>query len=240
MDAAAEGVAGAGAAGADGANVGGGRGARGRGGRGERGRGRGGNRRNFGYGRQQGRGGDGRSRQAQEGHADAMAGYMFDVPNGSNPNQYDETSQRLRVCLAAKYPTHTHDLIEGLRNLELDMPDEVPDPTTEGAVVIAKWKNATAAYDKKVLAYEDFKGGAFHLIFGQCTTALVNKLESFEDYANAIGDGIALLIMIRTVMIGFEEHSNTVFALTDIKERWFALKIKPQQTVAEYHTEFCL
>ena len=59
-------------------------------------------------------------------------------------------------------------------------------------------------------------------MFRQCTNALQDKLKSHTDFPEAYQDGIALLMVIKTLTYTFKEQCKLANALCDIKEMFYS------------------
>ena len=88
----------------------------------------------------------------------------------------------------------------------LDLADPVeplaPDPGNQ--VAFEQWKYVYKEYMIKMQEYTNFRSGLYNLVMGQCTEALEEHLKSHEDFVGANQNGIALLILICSLLHTFE------------------------------------
>ena len=88
----------------------------------------------------------------------------------------------------------------------LDLADPVeplaPDPGNQ--VAFEQWKYVYKEYMIKMQEYTNFCSGLYNLVMGQCTEALEEHLKSHEDFVGANQNGIALLILICSLLHTFE------------------------------------
>jgi hypothetical protein len=124
-------------------------------------------------------------------------------------------------------------------DLELTMPTAVPDPAALATTATVEiWKEHRKEFGVKTKAYRDFKAGLYSLVLGQCTPALEDQLRSSTDFAAAKQDGIALLVLIRTLSNHFEVHRYAPDAACQIMEEFYAFAISPRDSLSRYHDKF--
>ena len=90
-------------------------------------------------------------------------------------------------------------------SLELSNPEEPPAPDPANLVAFERWKYVYKEYMMKMQEYTNFRSGLYNLVMGQCTEALKERLKSDEDFIGANQNGIALLILIPSLLHTFEE-----------------------------------
>jgi hypothetical protein len=96
-------------------------------------------------------------------------------------------NSKLIVHVGKDFPDKSRVFVEALKEVKLEDPKETPRPV-EGAKEKVR--------RKKKEEYGNFRASLFTLVLGQCSSALVNKLELREEYVNIPRDGIALLTLI--------------------------------------------
>ena len=90
--------------------------------------------------------------------------------------------------------------------LDLTDPVEPPAPDPSNLVAFERWKYVYKEYMTKMQEYTNYRSGLYNLVMGQCTEALKERLKSHEDFIGANQNGIALLILIRSLLHTFEER----------------------------------
>jgi phosphoglycerate-specific signal transduction histidine kinase len=106
------------------------------------------------------------------------------------------------------------------------------------------WRLELRDHRAKAQEYENFRAGLYDVVFGQCTEALQEKLnKSNSDFPNAYQDtlsqdGIALLVIIKTLTYTFEERRKLVDALCEIKEMFYTFKQGKHMPLQQYHDLF--
>ena len=76
-------------------------------------------------------------------------------------------------------------------------------------------------YHKKLKVFANFRAGLYSLVLGQCTDALQECLKSHHDFQNANQDGIALLVIIWSLIHTFEENCKLSDVIMDVKEKFY-------------------
>ena len=75
-------------------------------------------------------------------------------------------------------------------------------------------------------------------MIGQCTEALKEHLKSHEDFIGANQNGIALLILIRSLLHTFEECRKLADGLSDVKMAFYKLRQGKYMKLERYHEIF--
>ena len=105
-----------------------------------------------------------------------------------------------------------------------DLPEEVADPEDpQNPLQLERWKRNLAEHEKKVKAYSNFQSTLFSLVLGQCSLAMEERIKQHEDWetTNEDQDGIELLKIIKSIMMGTEVHTHKADAACDALEQFF-------------------
>ena len=84
--------------------------------------------------------------------------------------------------------------------LELTDPEEPTAPDPANLVAFERWKYVYKEYMMKMQEYTNFRSRLNNLVMGQCTKALKEHLKSHEDFIGANQNGIALLLLICSLL----------------------------------------
>lgn len=123
--------------------------------------------------------------------------------------------------MGRKYAKFTGDLVQALKNLQLDDPELPADPVDPANVLqVKRWELALRTHQAKTKAYANFRAGLYSVVLGQCTEALKAKLEACTEFIRASQDGIALLQLIWMIIHTFEGCSNLVNEANKLKGRF--------------------
>ena len=90
----------------------------------------------------------------------------------------------------------------------------------------------------KVQEYMNFCLGLYNLVMGQCTEALKEHLKSHKDFVGANQNGIALFILICSLLHTFEECRKLADGLSDMKMAFYKLCQGKYMTLERYHEIF--
>ena len=90
----------------------------------------------------------------------------------------------------------------------------------------------------KMQEYMNFRSGLYNLVMGQCTEALKERLKSHEDFVSANQNGIALLILICSLLHTFEEHHKLADSLSNVKMAFYKLCQGKYMKLEHYHEIF--
>jgi hypothetical protein len=100
------------------------------------------------------------------------------------------------------------------------------------------WKLKLKSFQIRTEEYDNFHAGLYNVVLGQCTEALQDKLRSHSDFPNAYQNGIALLVIIKTLTYAFEERRKLVDALREIKKMFYAFEQGTHMPLQQYHDLF--
>ena len=90
----------------------------------------------------------------------------------------------------------------------------------------------------KLQEYTNFRSGLYNLVMGQCSEALKERLKSHEDFMDANQNGIALLVLICSLLHTFEEHRKLADGLSDVKMAFYKLRQGKYMKLERYHELF--
>ena len=93
-------------------------------------------------------------------------------------------------------------------------------------------------YQEKLKVFANFRVGLYSLVLGQCTDALQECLKLHHDYQAASQDGIALLVIIQSLIHTFEENWKLSDAIMDVKEKFYKFYQGRHMTLEWYHELF--
>ena len=122
--------------------------------------------------------------------------------------------------------------------LDLANPVVPPAPDPGDQVAFEWWKYVYKEYMIKMQEYTNFCSGLYNLVMGQCTEALKECLKSHEDVVGANQNGIALLILIHSLLRTFEECHKVADSLSDVKMAFYKLRQGKYMKLECYHEIF--
>ena len=122
--------------------------------------------------------------------------------------------------------------------LNLADPVEPPAPDPGDQVAFERWKYIYKEYIIKMQEYTNFRSGLYNLVMGQCTEALKEHLKSHKDFVGANQNGIALLVLICSLLHTFEERRKLADSLSDVKMAFYKLCQGKYMKLECYHEIF--
>ncbi len=132
-----------------------------------------------------------------EGREPSLKGYIYDVTGERNPEQYIKTTKEVIKYVGRTYPKYKTEFMTAIVNLELEDPEQPPNPDPNDQIAFELWKLDIKDHRAKIQEYANFRAGLYNTVFGQCTEGLQAKLKSHQDFRAADQDGIELLALIK-------------------------------------------
>ena len=117
-------------------------------------------------------------------------------------------------------------------------PTEPNNPTEGNQVAFELWRMDIKEYCEKLKVFANFRAGLYSLVLGQCTDALQEHMKSHHDYQAANQDGIALLVIIRSLIHTFEESWKLSDAIMDVTEKFYKFYQGRHMALEWYHELF--
>ena len=167
-----------------------------------------------------------------------MNGHVFDYTGERTPEKYIQTMKELVAHVGLTYKDYTTDLKEGLESLALVDPTAPVNPPEGNQVAFEIWKMDIKEYREKLKVFVNFRASLYSLVLGQCTDALQEHLKSHHDFQNTNQDGIALLVIIRSLIHTFEENLQLSDAIMDVKEKFYKFYQGWHMMLERYHELF--
>jgi hypothetical protein len=108
-----------------------------------------------------------------------LRGYIYDVPNGKNVDQFNKTTKEVKIMMGTEMGDYAVELSNAFDTFTMVMPTAVVVPTA-GAdeVVMTIWKSDKREFDAKTKAFNSFKAKLFLKLEGQCTEAMKSRLNA--------------------------------------------------------------
>ena len=172
------------------------------------------------------------------GRESAMNGHVFDYTGEHTPEKYIRTMKELLAHVGLTYKEYTTELKEGLENLALADPTAPDNPSKGNQVAFEIWKMDIKEYCEKLKVFANFRAELHSLVLGQCTDTLQEHLKSHHDFQTANQDGLALLVIIWSLIHTFEENHKLSDAIMDVKEKFYKFYQGRHMMLERYHELF--
>ena len=173
-----------------------------------------------------------------EGREPSLKGFVYDYTGERTPDQYIKTTKEIVNYVGRTYTKYTLDFTEVVNKLELVDPIPPQPPLAQDIVAFEIWKLDIKEHRNKAQEYKNFRAGLYNVVLGQCTEALQDRLKSHEGFAAASQNGIALLIIIRSLIHTFEERRKLSDGLCDVKEEFHRFQQGRNMSLQRYHKLF--
>ena len=177
-------------------------------------------------------------RSPSTGREPVMNGHVFDYTGEHMLEKYIRTMKELITHVGLTYKEYTTELKEGLESLTLVDPTAPDNPPEGNQVAFEIWKMDIKEYHEKQKVFANFRAGLYSLVLGQCTNALQECLKSHHDFQTANQDGIALLVIIRSLIHTFEENRKLSDAIKDVKDKLYKFYQGRHRMLECYHKLF--
>ena len=145
--------------------------------------------------------------------------------------------KELLAHVGLTYKKYTTELKEGLENLALVDPTAPDNPSEGNQVAFEIWKMDIKEYCEKLKVFANW-AGLYSLVLGQCTDTLQERLKSHHDFQTANQDGLALLVIIWSLIHTFEENHKLSDAIMDVKEKFYKFYQGRHMMLEHYHELF--
>ena len=216
------------------------------------GRGNGGRYYGRGAGRGQGRGaGRGHDRghnprhttNAFKGSTLGMNRNVFQVfGESTDKQQFTKTLEALEVYInkTVDYPKDMSSLCKSFKITEVAEPKDLTEAEKKSETKKLIWKTKVQTYVRRTEIQEKNCQSIFSVIWGQCSVAMRNKLESLPQYEERSeeNDCAWLLIEIKGITLNFEGTRYVFLSIDDAKTAYYGYVQPKHQPLSEYLKHF--
>lgn len=172
------------------------------------------------------------------GREPTLKGHVYDLSNEKNSEQFAQTTKEVMNWVGREYTKHTGELVKAVQDLSLTPPPALADPQGGDPVAFEVWKHELKKYSDRLETQAHFRARLFTVVLGQCTEALEDRLKSLSGWSAAQQDGIALLLLIKTITYTFEEKKYLPEALMEMKEEFYLMRQGPNEPLQRYYERF--
>ena len=172
-----------------------------------------------------------------EGTDPIMKGFIYDVPNGMNHDQFSKTLKKLAIAMASDMGLHAAELLGAFTTMVLAPPAPVAAPADPAnGIGMHLWKRDLKVFDDTLLAQLAFRAKVWLKVEGQCTETMKSSVVRHARFpvAEAARDGFALLSIIKELSMGIEGRHNTAVVIAKAKDKISRLR-QGNKTPLEYY-----
>ena len=216
---------------------------RGRSGRGRSGRGRSGR----GRGRSSARAG--RTPFGNSSKKKSVVDYIYYLGSAKQASDYENTTEYLINHIRETF-TYGNDIGTALEELKpcelsqyepkltLSKAEDEATKAVENRQLELKFEVDDDSYKRRVEAYESNFTKAYAFLWGQCTKAMQNKIETRNDFETIKSDPIALLKAIKQHALHYQEHRYEMSIICNALRTMVNLRQKEGESLQDYTRRF--
>jgi len=165
----------------------------------------------------------------------------------ANQKKFLDTMKQIQFHVSRKATDYQQELQEAIKTLKMEDPVAPTQPVMqkdneiENRFLFENWKTEKREYEHKIKAYKNFRASLFATVYGQCTPALVSKMEAHAEFdeANSKKDGIALLKIIQTLVHTFDvTRSDEITEGVKMMSTLFHLRQDKTESLIQYKERF--
>lgn len=176
-----------------------------------------------------------------DGNCPDLLGYIFDCKGMGQADQFAKSKKKLANYVGRTYKqgTDTKLAVEQLSIPTVLIPGDI-DQTNASASEKRIWEKQIDQYVKRLDQLEENIRTLYSIVWGQCTDALIAKVEATTDYAAASLDnnGIELLKIIKSIAFNFQSQKYLAQAVHEAKRRFYTQFQGKTMTPQEYLEQF--
>jgi len=171
-----------------------------------------------------------------EGRCEDLKGHVYDHGNSKVADQFILTTKELKNYVGRTYK-HGGDMTEAIENLMVPTKTEPSDPNDpDDRIAMKKWEREYDEYRKWSIVTHDNLKALYQLVWGQCSDAMQQKIESLPTFAT-ITDGITLLIAIQDSAYNYQSQKYIFQSVSEALYRLMTLR-QNNLTPAQYYEQF--
>ena len=182
-----------------------------------------------------------------EGSEEGLKGHNYDCVSPTDADRYARTTIKIQDYIGKNF-SFGNDLSPSVESpggglIALAVPKEDDVYAVAGkptAVESAIMQEKIKLYTKREATLSENNKKLFSLVKGQCTDAMIARLESTNDYAEVKRqqDGLGLLLLVKRASFDPQNKQYTPMAVFSLSVRLYTFRQQPHWTVPKYHEAF--
>jgi hypothetical protein len=184
-------------------------------------------------------------RQAKfEGACAELKGSTFDCTGYDQADVYVKTKEQLEIYVGANY-SHGGTMANAIDKLRAPTVSEPSPPDNYGtdkvdAAEKFKWEMQMKEIYRTQEDIKRLVQKLYSLVLGQCTDALVARVEAHNKYAmaSAARDGIELLSIIKSICFNFQDQKYVPQSIYKSKKRWYKIEQGRSEPLTQYYERY--
>jgi hypothetical protein len=179
-----------------------------------------------------------------EGACAELKGSTFDCTGYDQADVYVKTKEQLEIYVGANY-SHGGTMANAIDKLAAPTVSEPPPPANYGtdqvnAAEKFKWEMQMKEIYRTQEDIKRLVQKLYSLVLGQCTDALVARVEAHSKYttASVARDGIELLSIIKSICFNFQDQKYVPQSIYESKKRWYKIEQGRSEPLTQYYERY--
>jgi hypothetical protein len=179
-----------------------------------------------------------------EGACAELKGSIFDCTGYDQADVYVKTKEQLEIYVGANY-SHGGTMANAIDKLKAPTVSEPLPPANYGtdqvnAAEKFKWEMQMKEIYRTQEDIKRLVQKLYSLILGQCTDALIARIEAHSKYATAsvARDGIELLAVIKSICFNFQDQKYVPQSIYESKKRWYKIEQGRGEPLTQYYERY--
>jgi hypothetical protein len=175
-----------------------------------------------------------------EGACAELKGSVFDCSGYDQADVFVKTKEQLEIYVGANY-SHGGAMANAIDTLVAPTITEPTPPVGYGTKVVDaaekfKWEMKMKEIYRTQEDTKRLVQKLYSLVLGQCTDALVARIEAHGQYpqASTTRDGIGLLVIIKSICFNFQDQKYVPQSIFEAKKRWYKIEQGRTETLTQY------
>ena len=175
-----------------------------------------------------------------EGRCEALQGHVYECTNFKQSDQFAKTTKEIAdyVGKTYKYGGTMRNAVLSLAHPTVEEPMEPKDESSR--LQMRKWEKEVDEYVKKSYWIKEHVQSLFSLVWGQCSDAMRQKIESLGNYyeLSSSSNGIDLLVTIRDAAFDYQSQKYRIETINEALRRILTFRQGPTMTTQEFYEQF--
>jgi hypothetical protein len=162
-----------------------------------------------------------RSTTKFEGRCDDLKGHVYDYGEHKNADQFNTTTKEIIGYVGRTYKCGG-DISAAITALEVPDIEEPDEPDNENSrIQMKRWEREYDEYREKKTTLDDNIKALYHLVWGQCSDSMQQKIESLDGFEDLRADsnGIDLLVAIKDAAYDYQSQKYRLQSILEAKYR---------------------
>jgi hypothetical protein len=175
-----------------------------------------------------------------EGRCSDMKGNVYDCNDAKQTDQYSKTTKELADYVGRTYK-YGGDMRQAILSLTVPVIQEPQEPDDEeNRLQMRLWEKQVDEYVKKSTWLAEHIKSLYSLVWGQCSEAMRQKIESLEDFEtiSMASDGVALLTAIKNATYNYQSQKYRIESINEALRRLIGFRQGPNMATQDYYEQF--